>query len=650
MSRARTTMPWVVAALGAAVYLLLDPPSADLAAQEYRAQLVRDAGLAIWDNGWFAGHHTPAYSVLFPPLGALLGVRLAGALAVVAAAALFARLARRHWAPPAATAASAWFALGCVAMLLTGRMTFLLGVAIATGALLALSGARRTAAVVLAALTAAASPVAALFLALAAVAVAATTPERRTGALLVAAAALAPALALAALFPEGGDEPFVASSFWPALAAIALVAVLLPARERALRAGAGLYALATVAAFALSTPVGGNVTRLGALVAGPVVLGTLVGRRRPALLAAVALPLAYWALYPPVRDVVRATGDPSVQAAYHAPLVRFLESRPRRFPRRDPVHREPLGGRARRASRPARARLAAPARPPLRRALLRRQPHRRQLPRLARRARRRVRRAARRRARRRRPRRGAARRARPALPAPGLARRALARLRRPRPGAARERARARRRAAHSRRLRAARAARGHGRRARPPHALVARHRRARVRAARPRRDDARAACRSPASCASRRAWMAAPAAGDTPETPSRQRPSSVAARWRARPRHRGSSRPPSRSRGCCSRPRRRTSPRRSTAPASSSARASRSSTPTGTAATTPRRTRSSTRRSARCSAPASPGRWRRSPPPSSSSASRAGTSATPPHAGARCGSAPAPRRTCSSAA
>lgn len=317
--------PWVVAALGAAAYLLVDPPSADLAAQEYRAGLVRSAGIGIWDNGWYAGHHTPAYSVLFPPLGAALGVRLAGALAAVAAAALFARLARRHWAQGPASTAALWFALAAVATLLTGRLTFLLGVAIGLGALLALGGGRRLLAAVLAVLATLASPVAGLFAALAAVASGLAAPGRRAAAALVAGAALAPALALAALFPEGGSEPFVASAFWPALAAIALVAALLPARERALRIGAGLYALACVAAFVLATPLGGNVTRLGALVAGPVVLGALAGRRRPALLAAIALPLAYWQLYPAVRDIARAAGDPSVAAAYHAPLVRFLE-------------------------------------------------------------------------------------------------------------------------------------------------------------------------------------------------------------------------------------------------------------------------------------------------------------------------------------
>jgi hypothetical protein len=103
---------------------------------------------------------------------------------------------------------------------------------------------------------------------------------------------------------------------------------VLPARERALRIGAGLYALACIAAFALQTPLGGNATRLGALVAGPIVLGALGGRRRPALLVALALPLAYWQLYPAVRDVARAAGDPSVAASYYAPLLHELKTRP----------------------------------------------------------------------------------------------------------------------------------------------------------------------------------------------------------------------------------------------------------------------------------------------------------------------------------
>jgi hypothetical protein len=360
----------VVAALGAVAYLLLDPATADHAAQEYRAGLVRDAGFGLWDNGWFAGHHTPAYSLLSPGLGALLGVRLAGALAAVAAAALFGLLAERHWGAAAARVAAVWFAVGVLATLVSGRLTFLLGVAVGLGALLALQRGHPLLACALAALTTLASPVAGLFLALAAIAgglaprraapraptarasppapaarASPPAPEGRgrrpfaTAALLILAA-LAPAAILAVLFPEGGTEPFVASAFWPALVAIALVVAALPARERTLRIGSALYGLTCIAAFAFATPLGGNVTRLGALLAGPVLAGSLLAVRarpstaltRPAfLLAALALPLAYWQLYPAARDVVRASGDPSTAAAYHAPLVRFLQSRPGTF-------------------------------------------------------------------------------------------------------------------------------------------------------------------------------------------------------------------------------------------------------------------------------------------------------------------------------
>lgn len=322
----RTLISLAVAALGAAAYLLIAPPSADLAAQEYRA----DLGLVIWNNGWYAGHHTPGYSVLFPPLGGLLGVRPTGALAAVAAAALFAPLACRHWGDGAAATASAlWFALGTSAVLLTGRLTFLLGIAIGVGALLALAHARHAAAAALAAVTSLASPVAGLFVALAVVAWAlARRHERAWAGAAIAAAALLPIALMLALFPQGGSEPFVASAFWPALGAAVLFAALLPGGERALRIGALLYALALVAAFAIATPLGGNASRLGALAAGPVLLGALAGRRRPLLLAALALPLAYWALYPAVRDVVRAGGDPSLRAGYHAPLLEYLRSRP----------------------------------------------------------------------------------------------------------------------------------------------------------------------------------------------------------------------------------------------------------------------------------------------------------------------------------
>lgn len=346
--------PALIAAAIALAYLVIAPASADLAAQEYRVGLVRDHGLTVWDGGWYGGHHTPGYSVLFPPFGALLGTRVVGALAVVAAAALFALLADR-WCGERARRGAAWFAVGVAAWLFTGRLTFLLGVALGLAALLASQRRRPALAVLFAVLTGLGSPVAALFVALAgtAWALAAALGEgprwNRTAGeegalgdraahgagrdrvplggrtaviagLALAFAALAPVLALAFAFPEGGVDPFQLRYLVPPLAlSVGGVALLAP-EERVLRTGLVLYALATIAAVTIETPVGVNVTRLGALFGGPV-LACALAWRHPRALALIALPLAYWQLHPPVRDTLLAAGEPSTGAAYHRPLV-----------------------------------------------------------------------------------------------------------------------------------------------------------------------------------------------------------------------------------------------------------------------------------------------------------------------------------------
>src|ERR1019366_9065137 len=80
-----------------ALWLIVDPRTPDLAAQVYRVGLFHQIGLAVWDEHWYAGHDLPGYSLLFPPLGALLGIRAVGALAVLASTVLFERLARSVW-------------------------------------------------------------------------------------------------------------------------------------------------------------------------------------------------------------------------------------------------------------------------------------------------------------------------------------------------------------------------------------------------------------------------------------------------------------------------------------------------------------------------------------------------------------------------
>src|ERR671914_1169462 len=119
----RLLEPALLAAALAALYLVVQPLSADHAAQEFRAELFEREGLSPWSNLWFGGHHLPGYSLLSPALGALVGPRLVGALAAVAAAVLFAAIAKRRWGEDA-RAGILWFALATSIYLFTGRLTF----------------------------------------------------------------------------------------------------------------------------------------------------------------------------------------------------------------------------------------------------------------------------------------------------------------------------------------------------------------------------------------------------------------------------------------------------------------------------------------------------------------------------------------------
>ena len=83
MAQSKALRPeWLPAvALSSALALLMliwSPPVGDLAAQVFRTELFQRAGMAIWNGSWYGGHYTLTYSVLFPPLAALLGPQLVG--------------------------------------------------------------------------------------------------------------------------------------------------------------------------------------------------------------------------------------------------------------------------------------------------------------------------------------------------------------------------------------------------------------------------------------------------------------------------------------------------------------------------------------------------------------------------------------------
>jgi hypothetical protein len=321
-SRRIVAGPVIIAAIGAIACLIWAPPSQDLAAASFRADLFADHGFLLWNDQWYSGHYLLSYSVLYPPLGALLGPELVGAVAVVAAAILFAILAERRFGS-VALVPSLWFAVGVTAWLLTGRIPFLLAVPIGLAALLPRSPGPLWPAALLAALTSLASPVAGLFLGLAGVALGLAGERGRGVALALGAAG--PIVVLNLLFPVGGTEPFVFSAFIAVPLLAVVVVWLVPARYRALRIGAVLYGALAIVAFAVPTALGGNVTRLGALFAGPVLALVLWPRGR-LIVIAVSIPLLYWQLVAPVRDAAKAAGEPSTHESFYAPLVAELHS------------------------------------------------------------------------------------------------------------------------------------------------------------------------------------------------------------------------------------------------------------------------------------------------------------------------------------
>jgi hypothetical protein len=342
------------------------PQTPDLAAQVYRLGVFERHGFVLWDNGWYAGHDLPAYSLIWPWVASWLGLRASGFVAVVASAWLFERLARALYGPGTAPAAI-WFGIAAAGDVWIGRLTFALGVTFALGAGLAWVAATRggadkgrgnrvghALAALLAGVSAATSPVAGALVVLAAVCWVSAAPDfghARTRARSVAALVVVPLAVVAVLevlFPEGGFEPYAASSLAAAVAVTVAFTVALPRRARGLRVAGCVYLLVNLLA-EIPTPMGSNVQRYGVLLAGPLLLCALYGRRlsadgtvpdgagiglrssalaRPAV-AAVLAGTAFWVLWGPVGQTREVSGDRSTRASFYAPVERFLAAHAR---------------------------------------------------------------------------------------------------------------------------------------------------------------------------------------------------------------------------------------------------------------------------------------------------------------------------------
>jgi hypothetical protein len=292
----------------------------DLAAQVARADFFADHGYTPIDLRWYAGVDQLGYSLVSQPVMALLGARLTGALALVGAAVTLAVLFRRTGAPRPLLG-SLLGAATIAGNLVSGRVTYGLGVFLGLLALLLLTYRRIRWLAALAALAASAtSPVAGLFLGLAGVAL---IGSRRWGlGLLVAVPAAIPLALTAVLFGDGGWMNISRTDALRSIVTSVLVAVLVPARP--VRIGGVLSALGVLAATLFHTPVGLNATRLVTMFALPVLAGYAViprlGPRRQAVLLTVVLVAVCWWQPPVVIADVRDIGNPTAASGYFAPL------------------------------------------------------------------------------------------------------------------------------------------------------------------------------------------------------------------------------------------------------------------------------------------------------------------------------------------
>lgn len=273
---------------------LLANSGGDLAAQDAWAEFALQHPDSAYNLAWYGGMHPVSYSVISPYLMAVLGVRTTMMIAGTLSAGLLAlllvrsRVVRRPMWPALYGA----FALACNAI--SGRVTFGLGAMFGLGAVAVIFAwptkwrsrhwhhkiARALLASVLAALATMSSPVAGLFVGMVAAALWLTRRHPASYALGVTPVVV---VGLSAwLFPFSGEQPMTwPSTILPGLSGLA-VFLFAPPRWRTVRVGGALYALGVVLTWLIPSQIGTNISRLGMVFGGVVLIAALVSRRVPA--------------------------------------------------------------------------------------------------------------------------------------------------------------------------------------------------------------------------------------------------------------------------------------------------------------------------------------------------------------------------------
>lgn len=308
----------------------------DLAAQDAWAEFVGRHPDSAYNLAWYGGMHPVSYSVVSPYLMSVLGVRTTMMIAGTISAGLLTLILIRSRSVmnPLWSSLAGVFGLLCNAV--SGRVTFGLGTMFALGAVAVVfcwpyrwrykRWAKALCAAPLAALATMSSPVAGLFVGL--VAVALFLQKRRPGAWALGLAPAAVVAVSAWLFPFSGTQPMTfASVILPLLFAVVVFAAV-PREWTSVRLTAGVYGLAVILVWLVSSQIGSNITRLAMLFAGVAMVAALpfaVPRSRKWYVIVLAL-LGFtgWIGFKTVDDIIHTTPAAS-WARELAPLVNELQ-------------------------------------------------------------------------------------------------------------------------------------------------------------------------------------------------------------------------------------------------------------------------------------------------------------------------------------
>jgi hypothetical protein len=320
---ARYVFPALFVAVNGLAFLLVRPDVNDLWAARARASAVEHGvGLTYWFS-WFGGGSTPGnYSIVTPYTCALLGTELVGALSAVAVSvlAMFALRGTRY------PLAGSWVAaLGAGINLWSGRIPFLLGSAVAVGAVIAVRRDRRVAAVALTVVSILASPVSGAFLCMGLAGTFLTTRTRSFRPVIAwtVGSALIALVSVAVLFGNPGPEPFSVLVFVEVMLGQLWLWWAWPADH--VRTTTGAAVLVTVALFAIPNGLGSNFSRFLFFCLPVVVIATSTRPLRWAICAVT--PVLAMGLGTTTYDLVNAA-RPISSVEYYSSLARQLDRIP----------------------------------------------------------------------------------------------------------------------------------------------------------------------------------------------------------------------------------------------------------------------------------------------------------------------------------